>query len=95
MQPPTVIAYLVIKDVAAIFEWCTGLEATRQVDRISHEETGPFYRFAAAIWPIVFGKGDDGLPAAIRRFATYRKREGRALMANMAMRNPAWRLFAD
>jgi hypothetical protein len=92
-RPATVIAYLIVKDIAAIFEWCTGLEATRQVDRISHEETGPFYPFAAAIWPVIFGKGDDGLPAAIKNFAKHRDREGRALIANIALRNPTWKLF--
>jgi hypothetical protein len=93
MRPSTMMAYLIIKDIASIFEWYCGLEATRQVDRISNEETGPFYGFAAALWPVVFRKGDEGLPAAIKNFAQYRKSEGRPLMANMAMRNPEWRLF--
>jgi hypothetical protein len=90
-----VITYLVIKDIAAIFEWYSGLKATRRVNRVSKGETGPFYRFAAALWPVIFGKGDDRLPAAIKKFAAYREREGRALIANIAMRHREWRIFEN
>jgi hypothetical protein len=82
-QPPNIISYLVIKDIAAIFEWSTKSPAKRRVDRVTHKEGGDFYKFAAAIWPVVFGQGDDGLLAAIKKFAKYRNREGRALMANI------------
>jgi hypothetical protein len=92
-QPPNIISYLVIKDIAAIFEWCTELPATRQVDRATRQEGGGFHLFAAAIWPVVFGQGDDGLSAAIKKFAKYRNREGRALMANIKIRHPEWKVF--
>jgi hypothetical protein len=92
-RPSTVKSYLVIQDIAAIFEWCSGVEATRRVNNENNEEYGPFYEFAAALWPVIFGKGDDGLPAAIKNFASYRERGGRALIANMAIRHPEWRLF--
>jgi hypothetical protein len=70
------------------------LPATRRVDRVTHQEGGDFYKFADAIWPVVFGQGDDGLSAAIKKFAAYQNREGRALMANIKMRHPEWKVFA-
>jgi len=94
-QPRNIRTYLVMKDVAAIFEWLTNMEATRQVDRKSGVETGPFLQFAAAIWPVVFGKADDGLRAAMRNWSSYRKRHGErsVLIANIAMRHPTWGIF--
>jgi hypothetical protein len=94
-HPPNDTAYLVMKDAAAIFEWCTKSEAKREVDRVSHEEIGPFFQFVVAIWPVIFGKGDDGVSATIKKWASYRKLEGRPLIANIAMRHRTWRLFED
>lgn len=45
-QPRNIRAYLVMKDLAAIFEWLTDRKATRGVDRIDHTETGQFWQFA-------------------------------------------------
>src|SRR5262249_6230950 len=56
-------AYLVMMDLAAIFEWLTYRKATREVDRNCGKETGPFWDFAATVWPSVFGKGLSGLPS--------------------------------
>jgi hypothetical protein len=71
-RPRNIRAYLVMKDLAAIFEWLTGRKAAREVDRIDHSETGPFFRFAQSIWPVVFGNS-RGLKAAVKNFATARK----------------------
>src|SRR5262249_20406237 len=68
-QPRNVSAYLVMMDLAAIFEWLTGKKATRVVDRITNDETGPFWDFAAAVWPLVFGNGCHGLRAAMKNWA--------------------------
>ena len=88
-QPRNVVAYLVIRDIADIFEWATRQKAMRG------EEDSPFYEFAAAVWPVVFGKGDDGLPAALKNWAWARKnlRERSPCIANMDLRHPEWRLF--
>jgi hypothetical protein len=93
--PRNITAYLVMQDAAAIFEWLTNTEATREVDRDSHAEIGPFWTFVAAIWPVVFRKADDGLPAAMKNWARDRKRYGErsALIANIAMRHPTWGIF--
>jgi hypothetical protein len=71
-QPANVPAYLVMMDLAAIFEWLTGREATRVVDRIDKHETGHFWNFAAAVWPLVFGHGRKGLSAAMKNWEALR-----------------------
>jgi hypothetical protein len=79
-QPRNISAYLVMKDLAAIFEYLTRTEATRQVDRKTHDESGPFRDFAGAVWPFVFD-GDYGFSAAIKNWAAARKyREGTAVI---------------
>jgi hypothetical protein len=94
-QPRNLPAYLVLQDAAAIFEWFTGTEATRQVDRSCGTETGRFLRFASALWPIIFGKGSRGLSAAMRNWAQGRScyDERSPLIANIALRHPAWGVF--
>jgi hypothetical protein len=67
-RPRNRVAYLVIRDVADIFEWATKHKAKRVVH--DGEEAGPFYEFVAAVWPVVFGQGDDGLPSAVKNWAT-------------------------
>jgi hypothetical protein len=96
-HPRNYIAYLVILDTAALFEWLTETEAIRQVDRESGKEIGPFWKFAGAIWPLVFRRGNSGLSAAIKNWAYARKRfdEEPALIANIALRHPPWGLFDD
>ena len=92
-QPRNIPAYLVIQDLAAIYEYLTRLEATRRVNRTSHAESGPFYEFAAAIWPVVFREGDDGLAAAIRNWSPWRDREKSPVIANIALRHPEWGIY--
>jgi hypothetical protein len=92
-QPRNIPVYLVTQDLAAIYEYLTQNEATRIVDRTSHAECGPFYDFARAIWPVVFGQGDDGLAAAIRNWSPWRRREKSPLIANIGLRNPEWGIF--
>ena len=94
-QPPNYAAYIVLQDAAAIFEWFTGTKASRVVDRIGHDETGPFFRFASALWPVMFGKGIQGLPSAMKNWAHGRKQhdEVSGLIANIALRHPTWRVY--
>jgi hypothetical protein len=66
-RPRNLTAYLVMQEIATIFQWVTGTEASRSVDRADGNEIGPFWEFALAIWPVVFGKGDDGLSFAMQR----------------------------
>jgi hypothetical protein len=86
-------AYLVLRDAAAIYEWFSGKKAVRGVTR--RRESGLFFRFASTLWPIIFEKGCAGLPAAMKNWAAGRLRLGERspFIANLAMRNPTWRIF--
>jgi hypothetical protein len=94
-QPPNIAAYLVLQDAAEIFEWLTGVRATREVDRDDKTETGPFFQFASILWPVIFRKGTEGLPAAMKNWAAWRKEynERSALIVNISARRPRWGLF--
>jgi hypothetical protein len=94
-RPRNVSAYLVLKDMAEIFQWLTRKPATREVDRESYSETGPFFRFASTLWPVLFGKGTAGLPSAMKNWAEAKKqfREPSPLILNLAMRYPTWGIF--
>ena len=67
-HPRNKCAYLVMMDLVAIFEWLTDTKPTREVDRDLGKDTGPFWHFAAAVWPHVFGKGCYGLSAAMKNW---------------------------
>jgi hypothetical protein len=94
-QPRNISAYLVMMDLVAIFEWLTGRKATREVNRDDHKETGPFWHFAEAVWPYIFGKGRHGLSSAMKKWETWHKRcdEESQLIRNIAMRHPTWGIF--
>jgi hypothetical protein len=94
-RPRNYAAYLVLLDAAAIFEWFTGKKAARGVHRRDATETGPFFRFASVLWPLVFGKGIQGLPAAMKNWAQARSRyhEESGLIANIAYRHATWGVF--
>jgi hypothetical protein len=97
-QPRNDTAYLVLRDAAEIFDWFTGKKAARGVNRDDHlrrAEAGPFFRFASVLWPVVFKKGTQGLPAAMKNWAQGRLRykEQSALIANIRLRHPTWGIF--
>lgn len=92
-RPRNIRAYLVMMDIAAIFEWLTDGKATREVDRDNHKETGPFWNFALAVWPYVFGKGRYGLSSAMKNWETWHAREKSQLIRNIAMGHPTWGIF--
>jgi hypothetical protein len=93
-QPRNIIAYLIMRDIAAIYEWGTGRRASRQYDAYEEKESGPFWQFASAVWSAIYGT-EDGLSAAMKNWASYRAQFGEesALIANIAMRHPSWGLF--
>ena len=94
-RPRNLAAYLVLQDAAAIYEWFSGKKAARGVSPVDGKESGPFFRFASTLWPIIFEKGCAGLPAAMRNWAVGRARfsERSPFIANLAMHNPTWRIF--
>jgi hypothetical protein len=88
-------AYLVLQDIAAIFEWLTSTRATREVSRDNGTEIGPFFDFASTLWPTIFENGVVGLSAAMKNWAEWRSdyNEQSALIVNLALRHPTWGLF--
>jgi len=93
-RPRNIRAYLVMMDLAAIFEWLTGGKAARGVDRTDHTESGPFWRFAESVWPVAFG-ATRGLTAAMKKWAEARNvyHEHSSFLYNLAMRRPEWGIF--
>jgi hypothetical protein len=90
--------YLVLLDLAAIFEWASGQHAGRRVrtdiSEDAGKEYGPFYDFARAAWPMIFGS-EKGLSHALRTWAKRRAlyREESPLIWNMDLRHPEWRIW--
>jgi hypothetical protein len=89
------VAYLTLLDIAAIYQWATGARATRIIDPNTGKDVSAFWQFAAALWPPIFGEGDEGLPSAMRRLAEGSARHGDVspLLANIAFRRPRWEIF--
>jgi hypothetical protein len=88
-RPRNIVAQLVLRDLAALFEHVTGLRASRAVDPHTGEESGHFLNFARAVWPVVFGNGDFGLASQLREWADYGSKRSRVI-SGIAMRRPAW-----
>jgi acetolactate synthase small subunit len=91
-QPRNLAAHFVLRDAAAIFAWFTGRKPARGVHPIDNSESGPFFRFASSLWPVVFEKGTWGLPAAMRRWGGDGSWPS-ALIANIDLRHPTWGIF--
>lgn len=93
----TLIRYLVLLDLTAIYEWATRQRAGRRVKTDIGDDAGmtygPFWDFAAAAWPIIFG-AVRGLDNALKTWATARKRynEFSPIIWNLQMRHPEWRI---
>ena len=107
-NPRNLPAYLVIRDIAAIFNYMSGQVAARSVGLTDagddglrekdgearyYGEKGAFMKFASSIWPVVFGRADDGLGAALKNWSPLRNKEESALISNIHMRHPEWRVF--
>jgi hypothetical protein len=77
-HPRSLLPWLIIVDLAPTFYQVTGLMPARAIDRtkadFEPEETGPFYEFIAAIWPVLFGS-DDGLSSNFRKWAIFENEE--------------------
>ena len=93
----TLIRYLVLLDLAAIYEWATRQGAGRRVKTDSGDNAGmtygPFWDFASAAWPIIF-ESVAGLDNALKTWAEGRRRykDTSAIMWNLHMRHPQWRI---
>ena len=98
-RPRLVAHYLIMMDLAAIFEYLTGERAERLIRGEDHSQRGTdygsFWNFAEATWAVIF-KSTDGLKAAIKHWASYRIRYGEtsAIIANIDLRHPRWGIFS-
>ena len=95
-RPRNVTRYRILLDLAAIYEWAVGCKAHRRIDRVGNFDTGPFWDFAFAIWPVIF-ESDDGLSSGMKSWASLTKKysEASPLIANINLRHPEWRIFDD
>ena len=86
-RPRNLVAYLVLRR-GDVFQWYSGKKAARTVDRVLTTKSGPFFQFAHALWPIIFGRGVGGLPAAMKNwaFAHSRFKERSPVIANINRR---------
>jgi hypothetical protein len=98
LRPDMLSRYLVLLDLAAIFQWATDEHAGRRVrtdlvEEDAGKEYGPFYDFARAAWPMVF-KSEKGLGYAIKTWASGRARyrEKSPFIRNLDLRHPEWRI---
>ena len=94
----TVIHNLILKDLAAVFEYATGQLPGRRIRTDAHVDAGqnygPFWDFASTAWPVLFGS-TNGLDYAVRFWAKVRAEHGEssAVVTNMHFRHPEWRIF--
>jgi hypothetical protein len=98
LRHSSVIRYLILLDLAAIFEYATDQPSGRRVRTDLHvdagEDYGPFWDFASAIWAIIFGS-TRGLGYAVKFWAKARAKHGEwsPVILNMDLRHPEWRIF--
>jgi hypothetical protein len=63
--PLAIQSYLIILDIAAIFELVSETKPARRTTFNPSKDYGPFWDFAKAVWSTIFGN-DKGLSAAVR-----------------------------
>lgn len=100
LRGKTVVAYLILQDLAAIFEYATGQTASRRVRGKDHAESGrdygPFYDFAREAWRTIF-RSDRALRGALKHWASARRKykEASPCVVNIAMAHPQWRIYPN
>jgi hypothetical protein len=89
-QRRNIPAYLLLLDMAAIFEWLTD----RPAQRGSYDRPHPFDDVVGVLWSAAFGKA-NGLEAAMKNWAKYRKKfkDKSPVIFNISHRHPDWRLL--
>jgi len=97
LRQNTLIRYLVLQDLAAIYEWATRQRAGRRVRTDitvdAGKNYGPFWEFACTAWPMIF-ESVAGLDNALKTWAKDRTRynEVSPLIWNLDLRHPEWRI---
>jgi hypothetical protein len=80
--------YLVMLDLAAIFELVSGEPATRRTGPDTGVPYGPFWNFAKALWSAVYGS-DRGLQNAMRIWADHTSSQAKLIQVEVAMAEEA------
>jgi hypothetical protein len=85
-RPENIFPILLLRDIAELYGWYTGIEPSRQYAEKYQSEVGPFFTFASAVWRVIFGN-TQGLKSAIRRWGDEKQStENRsALIFNMKL----------
>jgi hypothetical protein len=78
--------YLIVLDLAAIFQLLSGKLPTRQINQDTGRDYGPFWNFASGIWPAVF-ESSSGLAAATKRWAAEVSRQRKLAKAAVRKAN--------
>ena len=97
LRHDSVIRNLILKDLAAIFEYATEQLSGRRVRTDAHvdagQEYGPFWDFVSVVWPMIFGS-TNGLRYAVKFWAKVQAKHGErsAVITNMEFRHPEWRI---
>jgi hypothetical protein len=98
LRHDSAIRYLILKDLAGIFEFATEQWAGRRIRSDAYVDAGQnygaFWDFVSAVWPMIFGS-TKGLSYAVRFWADARAKHGErsAVIANMNFRHPEWRIL--
>jgi hypothetical protein len=89
-QRRNITAYLLLLDLAQIYEWLTDQRPQRGSDDREH----PFDNFVGASWSAIFGNV-HGIQAALKNWAAYRNEfaDKSPVLFNISLRRPEWRLF--
>lgn len=85
-----------ICDLAAIYSWLNGREASRAVSSETGNDVSKFYQFVEIIWREIFGQkqGVRGISHALRAWAKSPiEARSSAVMSNISRRNPEWRIL--
>ena len=87
-QPRNNFSYLVLLDIAAMYEWLTGDKPSRITDIATERGGGPFYELCQALWPLAHQNNKGGLPSTIKNWAKTQTQyeEKSALIANFFLR---------
>jgi hypothetical protein len=75
--------YLVIRDMAAIFELISGEAATRRTEFDAGTPYGPFWSFVKALWSAIYGD-ERGLQNAVKIWAQEAARQTKLVSAELA-----------
>ena len=87
-HPRNNFSYLVLLDIAAMYEWLTGDKPSRITVLDTERGGGPFYELCQAIWPLAHKNTPGGLVNTVKKWAEAQPifEEKSALITNFVLR---------